>query len=286
MCSKNKGFSLIELIIVITIMAILTAILVPHLLRYVGQARAATCASNRSEFVKYYQIYRIDAEGAESLSDFLNKAKAVGLEAEDICPAGGDCSFAIENDRMVVHCSLHDYKAGSAPPRPTDTKSSVYVLDPALGKYVEINVRDTGIGQSYSDIDDKIIYYDGDKYEKGYYYINAAKVTSNITDMDEYFATLIKWNATTNVVKLNTDVPIQTYDSVSQNAPSKQKDRNSMVVQGQCYYVDFDWDDVDGPVLAMYTGTSNATWWRGDLSKKENGTDGDNVGVWAIIETK
>ena len=38
---KNKGFSLIELIIVITIMAVLTAILAPQLLRYVEQSREA-----------------------------------------------------------------------------------------------------------------------------------------------------------------------------------------------------------------------------------------------------
>ena len=38
---NNKGFSLIELVIVITIMVILTALLAPQLLRYVEQSRAA-----------------------------------------------------------------------------------------------------------------------------------------------------------------------------------------------------------------------------------------------------
>ena len=44
--STNKGFSLIELIIVITIMAILTAVLAPQLLRYVEQSRVAKDESN------------------------------------------------------------------------------------------------------------------------------------------------------------------------------------------------------------------------------------------------
>ena len=39
--NKNKDFSLIELIVVVAIMATLTAVLVPSLTKYVGKARAA-----------------------------------------------------------------------------------------------------------------------------------------------------------------------------------------------------------------------------------------------------
>ena len=53
---NNKGFSLIELIIVITIMAILTALLAPQLLRYVEQSRAAKDAVNLDEAYRAVQL--------------------------------------------------------------------------------------------------------------------------------------------------------------------------------------------------------------------------------------
>lgn len=43
---NNRGFSLVELIIVIAIMAILAAILAPQLMRYVDKARKSTDISN------------------------------------------------------------------------------------------------------------------------------------------------------------------------------------------------------------------------------------------------
>ena len=40
--SKNKGFSLVELIIVIAIMAILSAALAPQIMKYIEKARVST----------------------------------------------------------------------------------------------------------------------------------------------------------------------------------------------------------------------------------------------------
>jgi len=278
---ENNGFSLIELIVVITIIAILTSILTPMLLRYVAQSRATACASNRTAFLRYYSIYEIEAGTNSTVPAFLSAAKLDGLPSDNICPGGGECTFEIVDGRLLVLCDMH-YGSVDRPgnvPHPAGSMNNVFVLDPISGKYVEINVHDTGIGQKSSAIDDKIIYYDGDTYEKGYYYINAAKITSNIADMDDYISILRGWNEN-NFIKLNTDAPIQTYDAVSQNAPSKNTDRNAIAVQGQCYYVDFEWDGVDGPVLAMYHGLSNSAWWRGDLSSESN------KNVWVVMEVK
>jgi len=52
----DKGFSLIELIIVITIMAILTALLAPQLLRYVEQSRQARDRANVDTVYHAFQI--------------------------------------------------------------------------------------------------------------------------------------------------------------------------------------------------------------------------------------
>ena len=57
---NNKGFSLIELIIVITIMAILTSLLAPQLLRYVEQSRTAKDLTSIDEVYRAIQISLAD----------------------------------------------------------------------------------------------------------------------------------------------------------------------------------------------------------------------------------
>ena len=56
---KNRGFSLVELIIVITIMAILTALLAPQLLRYVEQSREAKDATTMDEMLRACNLVMI-----------------------------------------------------------------------------------------------------------------------------------------------------------------------------------------------------------------------------------
>ena len=52
----NRGFSLVELIIVIAIMAVLTAILAPQLIRYIERARAQKDKTNASEVYRAVQL--------------------------------------------------------------------------------------------------------------------------------------------------------------------------------------------------------------------------------------
>lgn len=45
---KNKGFSLVELIVVIAIMAILAIVVAPQIMKYIGQSRTSVDQSNMS----------------------------------------------------------------------------------------------------------------------------------------------------------------------------------------------------------------------------------------------
>lgn len=58
----NKGFSLVELIIVVAIMAILVGLLAPQYIKYVEKSRKSTDASNLSELVNALQVYAADSE--------------------------------------------------------------------------------------------------------------------------------------------------------------------------------------------------------------------------------
>ncbi|MCQ2526106.1 MAG: type II secretion system GspH family protein [Lachnospiraceae bacterium] len=63
--NMNKGFSLVELIIVIAIMAVLVGVLAPQFIKYVESSRQSTDIDNVAEFKSAVEAYVADemAEG-------------------------------------------------------------------------------------------------------------------------------------------------------------------------------------------------------------------------------
>jgi len=68
---NNKGFSLIELIIVIAIMAILVGILAPQFVKYVNQSRESTDIKNMQEVVSAVSVYCSDPANTITVSTAL-----------------------------------------------------------------------------------------------------------------------------------------------------------------------------------------------------------------------
>jgi prepilin-type N-terminal cleavage/methylation domain-containing protein len=60
---KKSGFTLIELMIVIAIIAILAAILIPNFIRARGQSQLAACESNEKNIATSLQMYATDWNG-------------------------------------------------------------------------------------------------------------------------------------------------------------------------------------------------------------------------------
>ena len=60
---NNKGFSLVELIVVIAIMAVLVGVLAPQLIRYVEKSREATDIQNCDSIATTLKTYFSDKEG-------------------------------------------------------------------------------------------------------------------------------------------------------------------------------------------------------------------------------
>lgn len=60
MKKDNKGFSLVELIIVIAIMAVLIGVLAPQFMKYVERGRKSTDVQNVAEIVTALQVYAAD----------------------------------------------------------------------------------------------------------------------------------------------------------------------------------------------------------------------------------
>ncbi len=65
--TNNKGFSLVELIIVIAIMAILIGVLAPQYLKFVERSRKSTDKQNVDEIVRAVEIYAADPEASPQI---------------------------------------------------------------------------------------------------------------------------------------------------------------------------------------------------------------------------
>ena len=66
----NKGFTLVELVIVIAILAILVGILAPQYTKYVEKSRKSADASNLENMVRSIEIAAADSEGTLAPSTY------------------------------------------------------------------------------------------------------------------------------------------------------------------------------------------------------------------------
>lgn len=109
--SKKAGFSLVELIVVISIMAILGTVLAPQLLRHVNNNRITACKTDREAILAVYErcIY---AQTKALATDDLN-AVLTGMDAAtkdevqqyDECPSSGSYTGEVDGDVAIIHCS-------------------------------------------------------------------------------------------------------------------------------------------------------------------------------------
>lgn len=65
----NKGFTLVELVIVVAILAILVGILAPQYTKYVEKSRRSADIANMDEIVKAVQVYAVDRETSKDTAD-------------------------------------------------------------------------------------------------------------------------------------------------------------------------------------------------------------------------
>ena len=63
---SKKGFTLVELIVVIVIILILAAVMIPNVMRYIGQARESTFQSDASAYLTEIQGFAAEYYAKES----------------------------------------------------------------------------------------------------------------------------------------------------------------------------------------------------------------------------
>lgn len=76
---NNKGFSLVELIVVIAIMAVLVGVLAPQLIKYVEKSRESTDIQNADTVVTAFRTYAAENDVSGKLTVKLVKGSAPTL---------------------------------------------------------------------------------------------------------------------------------------------------------------------------------------------------------------
>ncbi len=123
--SSRKGFTLIELMIVIAIIAILAAILVPNFIRARAQGQLTSCKSNLKNIGTACEMYATDNLGrypeTGKLGDALTKSDTNGqqpyMRKIPQCPSAGKDTYSnaykskTNPDAYLVYCEGSNHTA-------------------------------------------------------------------------------------------------------------------------------------------------------------------------------
>jgi type II secretion system protein G len=116
---NSKGFTLIELMIVIAIVAILAAILVPNLIRARSRSQLTGCTTNLKNIATALEMYNVDHTGRYP-QDFTTLAPNY-MKTIPACPAAGSDTYTpsytvtVVPDSFGLFCSGSNH-GGFAPP--------------------------------------------------------------------------------------------------------------------------------------------------------------------------
>lgn len=146
----NKGFTLVELVIVIAILAILVGVLAPQYIKYVEKSRKATDASNIENVVNAIKVASADDDYELPAGTY-----AVTLDDNGLTITGPDNALTADDkgaltkalkEYMGSDATTTTYAAGSAKYTNTKIKSHKWGASDAEGKTITATAVVTASG--------------------------------------------------------------------------------------------------------------------------------------------
>lgn len=116
--NRNKGFSLVELIVVIAIMAVLVGVLAPQFIGYVAKSRQATDVQNAQTLATEIAVKIADAEAEGTILNYATGWAAVDTTVVSKVPAvrnkngatGNREFYYMVDDKDIVHIAVVENK--------------------------------------------------------------------------------------------------------------------------------------------------------------------------------
>ncbi len=99
--SNKKGFTLVELVVVIAIIGVLAAILVPSMMGYVKKSRLKTANGNAKTAYNAIAEFLAEEETKGTLGD-VDNAKCVSAATSALAANGGDAGVVATNAEAVA----------------------------------------------------------------------------------------------------------------------------------------------------------------------------------------
>jgi prepilin-type N-terminal cleavage/methylation domain-containing protein len=100
---KSRGFTLVEIMIVVLIIGILMAIAVPNFIRARESSRTSTCVSNLKQMDSAKEQYAMEARLAAGAGIAIGDIVPDYIKAAPACPSGG--TYTVGNVGANPTCS-------------------------------------------------------------------------------------------------------------------------------------------------------------------------------------
>lgn len=143
---NNKGFSLVELIIVIAIMAILAGALAPALISYVAKSRRSTTVSNAQTIASAVDAALSDEEAYDNAADvFKNASAAQPVQVPKTVAASGNAFWAKVNENVSGGLKAYSKLKATKTAKKNVTANANAAIDTDAGYYMYVDTATSSI---------------------------------------------------------------------------------------------------------------------------------------------